>query len=313
MIHQLYKNIRVLIAATVIVVMAASCSSNDPEVVPQDSIQKILEKESTLSLFTAAIKKAKLLTFTEGPGPFTFYAPVNSAFNAIGINTESDINNLDSSVLTTILLYHFHNGRRLNVEINAGPNAVIATQGGTSIYASRYTNATFFNGTKFLQTDLVASNGVVHTLNRVLLPSGFTVYGTISTNPSFKLFNQALIRANAVSPSFAANPFTAFVPTNAAMTAAGYDSTAIANLNTAGIATLSGILRYHAANVSVGRRFSSELRDGNILMSLGGNAVISNGLTKIKGTNNANPFNIIGTDIFCTNGVIHVIDGVLRP
>lgn len=285
--------------------LISSCEK-DPETTPLESADQVINSNPDLSLFKAALARTGMTMFTQGGGPFTFIAPTNAAFNAIGITSEAQINAADSTLLVNILTYHVINGRRLSVEIPVGPNAPITTQGGLSLYASKNTNGIFLNGAKLVSPDIQVSNGVVHISNEVLLPPLVNALQALQVNPDYKLFVQAITKA-AVTTSFTANPSTVFAVNNAAMIAGGYDSTTIANT---AAATLSPIMRYHVANI---RRFSSEMVNGPIKMVQGTNVEISANGTKIKGTTNAAPFNITANDFIVTNGVIHFIDGVLKP
>jgi len=279
-------------------------------VVIQDNLDTIINANADLSLFKAALIKTKLTTFTQGPGPFTVYAPNNAAFNAMGVNSEADLNLIDSSLLATILTNHLQTGLRTSYEIPVGPNGTIGTIGGFTVYASKTAaNVAYINGGKLLQTDIKASNGTMHIIEKVLLPPLTTTLGNLALIPNAKLFLQAINKA-AVTSSFIVNPATVFAPTNAAMIAAGYDSTSIANANAATITLLSNILKYHVIS---SRIFSNDFKDGNLKTLQGTNIVISSGGTKIKGTNNPSSYNIIIKNIVSSTGVIHQIDGLLLP
>jgi uncharacterized surface protein with fasciclin (FAS1) repeats len=142
-----------------------------------------------------------------------------------------------------------------------------------------------------------------------LLPPINSTLTNLGLNPNTKLFLQAINKA-AVTSSFTGNPITVFAPTNTAMTAAGYDSVSIANASAATITTLTGIIKYHVVSARI---FTNDLKDGNLKTLQGTNVVISAGGTKIKGTTNPTPFSFTMTNIVSSNGVLHVIDGVLKP
>src|SRR5215216_3212702 len=87
----------------VFIAVAFTTCDKDETVVAQDNLDTIINANADLSLYKAALIKTKLTTFTQGPGPFTIYAPNNAAFNAMGVNSETDLNLIDSSLLTTIM------------------------------------------------------------------------------------------------------------------------------------------------------------------------------------------------------------------
>lgn len=298
-----------LLMGVVIITVITSCDKDDYDTAQSTiMIGQVLKENSDLSLFKAALAKADLSAFTEGAGPFTYLAPDNAAFNMIGINTEADIKAMDPIELVNILTYHIIPGRRLAVEIPVGPNANITTEGGRSVYASKYTPDIFLNGVKITTPDLVASNGIIHKINRVLFPPLVNALAFMQTNPDLKLFVQAINKA-AVSTTFTATPslVTVFAPTNAAMTAAGYDSTAIAN-STAAI--LSPIVRYHAVNARI---YSSEFKTDSLKSVQGDKFFMerTGATAKVKGKSNTGFANVTNIDVSVTNGVLHVIDGLL--
>ena len=125
----------------------------------------------------------------------------------------------------------------------------------------------------------------------------------------------AVLRASQGSTNVAGllsgtGPFTVFAPVNQAFINAGFAT--INDIMSASPDALTPILAYHVIGARV---FSSDLTNGMMPdMFLGGTTTITlNGGAKIKGAGNASASNIVKTDIVSTNGVIHVIDGVLLP
>jgi len=162
----------------------------------------------------------------------------------------------------------------------------------------------------------MASNGVIHTIGKVLIPSfGNNLVQAVEADTSLSLLVAAVVRASAGSTNVAAvlssgGIFTVFAPTNNAFRAAGFPDTSA--INAASPATLTSILTYH---VIQGRVFSSDLTQGEQPTTVNGESVtisLSGGAT-VKGNSNTSPSNIIATNIMATNGVIHKIDQVLLP
>jgi uncharacterized surface protein with fasciclin (FAS1) repeats len=286
--------------------MITGCEKDDKDAVPTDTIDTLLSTTGNLTIFKAALELTGLETFAKGPGPFTFFAPNDDAFKATGINSPADLAAVDLTALTQVLAFHIINGNRTFVEIPQGPNAPIATINGLSFYASRNSSGAYLNGSKIVTQDIKASNGIIHVVNKIMVPPITNVLGALAANPNFKLFNQAIGKA-AATANFTASPITVFAPTNAAMIAGGYDSTAIANSTGT---TLLNILRYH---IVPARMFSSEFAAQQYKTVQGSNVAISfsNG-AKIKGIANATPANITSTDFAVSNGVVHTIDALLK-
>jgi uncharacterized surface protein with fasciclin (FAS1) repeats len=296
-----------ILFAVVVVATAFSCSK-DEAAKPKDNLATVIANNTDLSLFQAAIAKAKLTNFTEGLGPFTMLAPNNAAFNAIGINSAADFDNLDSNYLVSLLAYHILTSSRAAIDLARGPNAPWTTLNSGTLYQAKSETGTLtFNGATVVTPDILASNGVLHVIDRVLfMPSG-NAFVNLQANANFKLFVQAINKA-AVSSSFTATgPITVFAPTNAAFIAAGLDSTAIANSTAA---VLSPIIRYHIYGA---RLFSVNMKTGTLKMLTGITTLVDGTAKTIKGNTNPAPFNLTTRDLVVTNGVIHTIDGVLKP
>jgi uncharacterized surface protein with fasciclin (FAS1) repeats len=100
-----------------------------------------------------------------GKGQYTVFAPTDSAFMTyLGVETEAEaieiIEGLDVGVLTNILLYHVTEGRRISTSVLAAPQYQMLN--GMSLSREKLDIA---------QTDISASNGVIHVINSVLLPN----------------------------------------------------------------------------------------------------------------------------------------------
>ncbi len=288
----------------------ASCE-DDNEVLPTETLDAKIAANADLSLFQAALVKSKLDIFTKGGGPFTIWAPTNAAFNAIGINTAADLNAIDSNALVQLLTYHIQAGSRSFFEIPVGPNATMTTQGGLTQYASRKPGGSaYINGAEVTTSNISATNGYLHIINRVLVPALLTPAQVLALESGYARYYQALVKTATLTA--AANPSTFFAVPNAAMISAGYDSTTIANATGASLTTLTAVMRYHV--ISARRIFAADFVAGPLRTLQGTNVTISTtGALTVKGTNNPAPFTITPNNILATTGVIHTINGVLKP
>jgi uncharacterized surface protein with fasciclin (FAS1) repeats len=300
-------------------VLFSSCKKDDNMSANSAASQTIgaqVASNSGFSLLKAAAVKAGLVTVLEGTGPFTVFAPTDDAFQASGI-TSSTINSLTADQLKAILLYHTLAVKIASSDVPAGPNAKVITAGGDSVFVTKNAKGVFVNGINVVNADLPASNGVIHTISRVLLPASGNLVQVASSDTTFSFLVAAVVRASQGSTDVASllsngGIFTVFAPTNNAFRAAGFAD--IAAINAADPDVLAGILAYH---VIPGRVFSSDLVDGatpatansgkTVTISLSGDA------PTVKGQSNTSASNIIATNIMATNGVIHVIDRVLLP
>ncbi len=294
-------------------VLFSSCDKSDPVAVPYSNLPKLdatLSQTTELSLFNAALQKTDLTTFLTGPGDFTLLAPNNAAMNSIGINTVADLDAIPKVSLSNFLLYHIIPDRRNEANVPIGPNATLGSQNGVTLYCSKYGSNMFFNGVFAVTKDKQASNGVIHILNRPLVIPPGTPTVSLQGITQYKLFLQAITKTGTTA-NINVNPGTVFAPTNAALTAAGYDSTTIANLSGAALTTFTNIIKHH---VIAGRYFSCDFQAKPYKTAQGTNITVdlSAGVA-VKGAGNATAIPIVGADLATTTGVVHAINGVLKP
>ena len=112
-----------------------------------------------------ALQAAGLVDTLKGPGPFTVFAPTDAAFAKI---PKADLDALlkDKAKLTAVLTYHVVPGRVMAKDVKAG--SVKTVQGGMLTLGT--TGGVTVNNAKVVQADVVASNGVIHVIDTVVLP-----------------------------------------------------------------------------------------------------------------------------------------------
>ena len=290
------------------------CNKSETVVVA-DNLDVTLNASPDLTIFQAAIKQAKLETFTKGPGPFTLFAPTDAAFTAAGI-TLASLPSIDSLTLTALVLNHFQNIKRTSYEIPEGPNAPMTSIANFNNfgYKDKLANKIYVNGATLTTKDVTCSNGIIHKIDKLLTIPNTTTLALLTANSNYSLMVQAITKASLTatfSPSASA-PATIFALDNATMTAAGYDAVTIAALSGVGLTTLTNLLKYH---VVASRNFSVAFKAGKLKTVQGTNVTIglSGAGVSVKGTNNASAFLLSNTDVFASNGVIHKVAGVLLP
>ncbi len=113
-----------------------------------------------------ALQAAGLVDTLKGPGPFTVFAPTDAAFAKI---PKADLDALlkDKAKLTAVLTYHVVPGRVLAKDVKAGP---VKTVQGSSLTVKTDGGKVTVDNATVTQTDIVASNGVIHVIESVLLP-----------------------------------------------------------------------------------------------------------------------------------------------
>jgi uncharacterized surface protein with fasciclin (FAS1) repeats len=122
-----------------------------------------------LSTLVAAVKAAGLVETLKSAGPFTVFAPTNDAFNALPKGTVATLlkpENKDQ--LVKILTYHVVSGKVLAGDLSDGQTA--ATVEGSKIKVTFSETGVLINDARVVTADVDASNGVVHVIDRVILP-----------------------------------------------------------------------------------------------------------------------------------------------
>ncbi len=271
--------------------------------------------QARFSILTVALARTGLMnTLMKLDADYTLFAPTDDAFIAAGLSTAA-VTQLPKDALASILLYHVVAGK---IPASAVPaSAAVPTLNGKNIYVRKISGNVFVNLSKVIIADVAASNGIVHVIDKVLMPPTQTIVEIAAGNPAFSTLVAAVVKASTGSTNVLGllsgpGAFTVFAPTNAGFAAEGVTSLAGFTPD-----QLTGILGYHVINAPV---FSIDLTN-NLMptMFLGGKTTITlTGGPKITGSGNVTnnvfrPSNIIITDIIATNGIVHAIDRVLIP
>ncbi len=167
----------VLGAAGVSTASGSGASSPGSAAVPMATssvnVVQMAEHNPQFSTLVAAIKAAGLAKTLEGTGPFTVFAPTNRAFAALPKGTlRTLLKPANKAELANILTYHVVPGALKASEISPGP--VKTVNGATFTMNSANGKLTITDGkgrtVQIIKTNIIASNGVIHVINGVLLP-----------------------------------------------------------------------------------------------------------------------------------------------
>ncbi|MGA0583034.1 MAG: fasciclin domain-containing protein [Castellaniella sp.] len=114
----------------------------------------------------AAVKAADLVETLKGPGPFTVFAPTDEAFAAI---PKADLDALlaNKKELAKVLTYHVVPGAIMAADVKPG---MVKTVEGGELTVSMADGKVMVNDAQVVKTDIQASNGVIHVINKVLMP-----------------------------------------------------------------------------------------------------------------------------------------------
>ncbi|MCU0402322.1 MAG: fasciclin domain-containing protein [Algoriphagus sp.] len=172
-----------LIPMAILGLAAISCSAPKEEATTADSTAVVevapVEAPKTVvdiavgsadhSTLVAAVTTAGLVETLSGAGPFTIFAPVNAAFDALPAGTVETLLKPESKdKLTSILTYHVVAGNVLAADLKDGQK--VTTLNGQELTVAIKDGVVTINGAKVTAADLAGSNGVIHVVDAVLLP-----------------------------------------------------------------------------------------------------------------------------------------------
>jgi len=154
-----------LMGGTAVALAIAACTpmKTTPDIVG------IAASNDQFSTLVAAVTAAGLVETLQGDGPFTLFAPTNEAFAALPAGTvENLLKPENKDQLIKVLTYHVVPGAVTSDQL-AGQRIDVATVQGQTVRVNG-TNGVRVNNARVTQADIIASNGVIHRIDRVLLP-----------------------------------------------------------------------------------------------------------------------------------------------
>lgn len=303
-----------------------SCKVDDGNIipVPDETIVDIAKNNTSLSIFASALEQADLVTTLDGSITYTVLAPSDTAFdNFLSANGYANVDVIPVAMLRQLLLNHVLAGRvEVSVLTTLQKNYVTTLADGpiAGTNVMNYfdaTNGIIFNGSsKTTQTDIVASNGLIHIVDAVIdLP---TLETFISIDENFESFDDAL---DVIAPFSEVDdnlseigPFTVFAPIEHA-----FDNLLATNNNWNSVGDidenlLTAIVEHHIvagnfriADISADQMLTTLEGDDITFYNLDGNLEIRDG----SGNEGSVLANI---DIQAVNGIIHLLPNqVLLP
>jgi len=147
---------------------------------PSMNVVQTAQATADFSVLVEAVVQANLATTLSGTGPFTVFAPTNAAFTAALTNlaiTKAEL--LARSDLADILKYHVLSGKIMSTDLQASQTPV--TLQGSTIAVMKGTSGVTFGGAKVTMADTACSNGVIHTIDTVVLPPAGSSAGTLTS------------------------------------------------------------------------------------------------------------------------------------
>ena len=330
MSFDILHRLRTIGAVAFVGIGLAACGSDDhpappPPVAEPQTVVQVAQGNPDFSILVEAVVAADLAQTLSGDGPFTVFAPTNDAFAALlaELGVTKDELLADRALLTQVLTYHVVPGAvdaaavggllgRQIRSVEGGIFKIEEAAGALSIIDERNRSAAI------VATDVTASNGIIHVIDRVILPGNATVVDTAlaaanSASPEFTILVEALLAsdpaADLVNLLSGDGPFTVFAPTDAAFAALLTELGLSKEQLLAETALLTEVLKYH---VVPGRVLKAEVPIDADIATAQGQALRVNGSLQIIDARGRSS-GISGTDILARNGVIHVIDTVILP
>ncbi|MEO0513043.1 MAG: fasciclin domain-containing protein [Planctomycetota bacterium] len=256
------------------------------------------------STLLAAAEAAGLVPALQGHRELTVFAPTDEAFSKLPAGTvETLLKPENKDLLTAVLTYHIVEGKVAAADVVKVSTAT--TLGGQRLDITT-DNGVQIDNANVIKTDITASNGIIHVIDTVLMPSTDDIVATAAGAGSFSTLVTAVKAAGLVEALQADGPLTVFAPTDDAFAdlPAG---TVESLLKPANREKLQAILTYHVvsgrvySDAALAAQSAHTLQGGDIRISLRNGRLTINDAT------------VISSDIDTANGVIHVIDGVLLP
>jgi len=298
--------------AILAIVFISSCDNNDdpdPEPEPGLDIVELARATPVLSTLVTAVETADLAATLKGPGPFTVFAPTNAAFDNLPDGV-LDVLLANPDVLEEVLLYHVVSGNVLSTDLSDGPVTTLS-DGKTVDVAIDGTTVTLNGLSTVTGADVLASNGVVHLINEVLIPPGFelpkdNIVEIAAATPQLSTLVEALtLFPDLVNTLSSDGTFTVFAPTNDAFVAllGAIGQTALADVPES---VVRDLLEYHV--IATAAIMSGDLSDGDVATTVSGedvSVVINGDGVFISGAKVSTP------DVEASNGVVHIVDAVM--
>lgn len=305
-------------AALAVVTFVTACGGSDDP--PPGTLAQEATEAGFTALVAAADKAGLVPALADGMASLTVFAPTDAAFTTLATrlgfsSATAMVAALDGPTLAKILQYHVLPTRKSASELAAGgatQATLYAFEGSAATLALNTTGGVritdeVLNEATVTTADVAASNGVIHVVDKVLVPPGvLNIVQMAQANPTFGTLVGAVVAADlAGALSDPSADLTVFAPTNQAFDAI---ASTVAGLSTG---QLSTVLTYHVLGSQV---LAADIPFGVAVPTLATQTLTINAGTPPTITDTtAAPASIVATDVRASNGVIHVIGKVLIP
>jgi uncharacterized surface protein with fasciclin (FAS1) repeats len=251
------------------------------------------------------VKAAGLVDVLKGDGPFTVFAPTDEAFAALPKGTlDSLLQPENKAKLTAILTYHVAPGKLGARDVTRATGAVTANGQWLGFRAAD--GKVMVDEATVVKADIECKNGVIHAIDRVVLPEQQNIVQVAGKAERFKTLLTAATKAGLADALQSDGPFTVFAPTDEAF-AKLPSGTLESLLRPENKQQLAKIIKYHVVPGRVYSPTAMKAKDAGTLAEQKVRFIRKNDAFFIDEAR------IVATDIDASNGVIHVIDTVILP
>uniref|UniRef100_A0A669BXU3 Periostin n=1 Tax=Oreochromis niloticus TaxID=8128 RepID=A0A669BXU3_ORENI len=248
---------------------------------------------------------SKLRNEIEGKGAFTLFAPSNDAWDELDPAQRSALENNVNIELYNALHYHMVNHRVLTKDMKNGMT-VSSMYNEEGLHFNHYPNGVVtVNCARILHANQLATNGVVHVIDRVIKAVGNTIKDHLEFNEDLSSFSAMALASDVMDKLGEPGQYTLFAPTNDAFDKMNPDY--LENIME-DPAVVKALVNYHllksvqcAEAIMVGSIYETA-EGSNIEIGCDGDSLTVNGIKMV-----------LKKDIVATNGVIHLIDQMLIP
>ena len=293
---------------------AASQSDTGSQAAAAKDIVDTAVANGNFKTLVAAVQAAGLEATLRGPGPFTVLAPTDAAFAKLPSFLLSKLVMAPyKAELALILKYHVVAGSVKAADLLGKTSTPTTVEGGKLAVDGNGGKVVINGGVNVTTADVLATNGVIHVLDGVLLPNIVdTAAGYDDGTTKFSTLVTAVTAADLVATLSGEGTFTVFAPTDKAFAdlKAALGEAAF-NAVLADKAKLQKILKFHVLASTV---YAKDVAPGQVDTAEGSKLTIASSGTDVTlADSTTTPAKIVLTDLPTSNGVIHVIDKVLLP
>lgn len=273
---------------------------------PTNTVMDVIISSPTHRVLQGALNTTGLSSTLRGDGPFTVFAPTDKAFELLPQGIIVEMLLADTNALKNSLLNHVISGNLTGSQL--GNLTSVKSVGGATYSIKKLADNKLQIGNAIVSVaDVMATNGIVHVVDAVLIPAttSNTLYDKVVNSPDHRILQVALIVTGAKATLNSDGQYTLFAPTDEAFS----------NLPEADVQAvfdsqgqiLRSVLERHVLGAKV---LSSQIVDKATAKSVGNDDLVFN---KVGGVVKVNNATVIAADILASNGVLHVVDAVIQP